>query len=105
MDAVGLIVGLFVLISGVILGYLFSPRSAASNLHNILILLFFLEPKDAKVPPQLEGNLQRFSQNGFMEVPLSKIVKVNHDTYIFTYNLPDPDLPLGLHNGQHIAIQ
>jgi len=90
MDTIGIIAFAVAIITGLMLGYYFSPR----------------QPKEtkSKIPEKLQGNLQRFSDSGFMDVPLAKVNKITHDTYIFTYNLPDPDLPLGLHVGQHIAI-
>lgn len=30
---------------------------------------------------------------------------ITHDTYLFVFGLPDPEITLGLEVGQHIAIQ
>ena len=40
-----------------------------------------------------------------IEVTLSKIKKVSHDSDLFTYDLPDKDLPLGLGVGGHIIVE
>jgi len=81
-------VGILILIVGLFVGYKYSK-----NKNHTL-----------KVPPQLQGNLQKFGESGFMDVPLGKVTKITHDTFIFSYILPDPDLSLGLHVGQHIAV-
>jgi len=40
-----------------------------------------------------------------LDVPLTDVNNITHDTYIFTFGLPAPDLALGLETGQHIIIQ
>jgi len=40
-----------------------------------------------------------------LDVPLQDINKITHDTYVFTFGLPTPDVSLGLETGQHIIIQ
>ncbi len=39
------------------------------------------------------------------ETTLTNIKKISPDTYIYTYALPNPDLPLGLLPGHHVLIQ
>ena len=51
------------------------------------------------------GALQKYAKSGTMKVPLSKKVKLTHDTYLFVYDLPEKDITLGLGVGHHIVIQ
>jgi len=39
-----------------------------------------------------------------MEVPLIKKQTITHDTYMFVFQLPEPEIPLGLGVGHHITI-
>ncbi len=38
------------------------------------------------------------------ETTLTNIRKLNHDSYIYTYALPDLELPLGILPGHHVII-
>jgi len=51
---------------------------------------------------QYESALQKYK--GKLEVTLTKIVQISHDSYIKTFSLPEPNLTLGLQVGQHIKI-
>jgi len=50
------------------------------------------------------GALQLYSKDGSLNVPLIKINPITHDTYIFEFKLPAPDVTLGLETGQHVLI-
>ena len=39
-----------------------------------------------------------------MKLKISKILKVTHDTYIYKFALPDPEVELGLFCGGHIRF-
>jgi cytochrome-b5 reductase len=76
----------FVLGFGVLLGFLYSNYFGAGT------------------SPNVNGALQLHSKDGFLDVPLTHKNKITHDTYIFTFGLPKPNLSLGLETGQHIII-
>jgi len=56
-------------------------------------------------PLEIIGALQKYALEGTMEVALIKREVITHDSYIFTYELPEKDLILGLKPGNHIAIK
>jgi len=55
---------------------------------------------------QLESALQKYTnETTFLEVPLIKKEAISHDSYIFTFELPEKDLVLGTKAGEFIRIQ
>jgi len=88
MDLNLIVVGLIIVtvVIGAYLGYLLSPQRGF--------------PKQTAK----QGALQLYSKNGLLEVPLIKKQAITHDTYLFVFGLPDPEITLGLEVGQHIAI-
>jgi len=51
---------------------------------------------------EIKGALQKYA--GRFECPLKRKLMISGDSYVFTFELPDPDLPLGLGVGEHIVI-
>jgi hypothetical protein len=90
----------FVLGIGVLLGFFYS---------NYFGGFYSIFPKinklgAATIPTVKSGALQLYSKDGFFEVRLKAKKEVTHDTYLFQFELPKPDLSLGLETGQHIII-
>jgi NAD(P)H-flavin reductase len=59
--------------------------------------------------PENSGALYKLKKdpndaNETLEFKYTECKKISHDTYIYTYEIPD-NLPLGLNLGQHIAIE
>jgi len=51
------------------------------------------------------GFLAQFNNPRYQfETTLTNIRKLSSDSYIYTYALPNPDLPLGLVAGHHVII-
>jgi len=57
-----------------------------------------------KLTPKYPGFLDTVSPKQEFQVTLSQIKKISPDSYIYTYDLPDTSLPLGLMYGHHVAI-
>jgi len=51
----------------------------------------------------LNGALQQFPDG--LTATLLKKELITHDSYIFTFGLPDPNQTLGFRPGNHIALQ
>jgi len=82
-----------------------------------LVLLFdsgFVLP----VTKELSNNTQLYLGNvvgvsagveatelSLMTAELTKKEQVTHDTYIFTFQIPNPNMNLGLNLGNHVAIE
>lgn len=77
---------IFVLGFGICLGFIYSNYFGGGHSHRI------------------KGALQLHSKEGYLSVPLIDKRTISPDTYIFTFKLPESDLPLGLETGQHIVI-
>jgi len=56
-------------------------------------------------PERVPGLLDTIDKETQFQVTVSKIKKVNHDSYLYTCDLEDPNLSLGLKAGHHITIQ
>jgi len=54
---------------------------------------------------RVPGLLDSIDKETEFQVTVSKIVKVNHDSYIYTCDLEDPNISLGLQVGHHITIR
>jgi len=55
---------------------------------------------------RVPGFLDKLNDNkAEFDVTLTKINKISCDTYIYTFALPDPELPLGLGTCHHVYIQ
>jgi len=73
---------------------------------NRILEKFSSSKKDMSLlpPNPFPGFLDTVQTKQQFEVTLSKIQKISPDSYIYTYDLPDPNVPLGLRCGHHIAI-
>lgn len=66
------------------------------------------QPEQVVSEPVVRGPtfLDKLNDNKVeFDVTLSKINKISSDTYIYTFDLPDPELPLGLGTCHHVYIQ
>lgn len=55
--------------------------------------------------PRIPGFLDQLNDNKVQfETTLTNIKKISPDSYIYTYSLPNPDLPLGLLPGHHVVV-
>ncbi len=54
---------------------------------------------------QSPGLWENLEKEITFEVSLSKINKISPDSYIYTYDLDDPEVSLGYKAGHHILIQ
>jgi Oxidoreductase FAD-binding domain. len=56
----------------------------------------------------MESTLEGALQQAYGECLMAKIIKkelITHDSYIYTFELPAPNLTLGIRAGNHIALQ
>jgi len=73
---------------------------------NRIIDKFSPSKNDIVFPPNpFPGFLDTVQPKQQFQVTLSKIQKISPDSYIYTYDLPDPNVPLGLRCGHHVNIQ
>jgi len=56
-------------------------------------------------PIKTPGLWENLEKEIIFDVSLSKINKISPDSYIYTYDLPDPEISLGYKAGHHIFIQ
>jgi len=78
-------------------------------------MTFFNKFFEKLTPSKKEGSSSDIRISGFLgelnnpraqfETTLTNVRKISPDSYIYTYALPNPDLPLGLLPGHHVAIQ
>ena len=58
-----------------------------------------------KLTPKYPGFLDTVQPKEEFQVTLSNIKKISPDSYIYTYDLPDPNATLGLMYGHHVNVQ
>ncbi len=63
----------------------------------------FRIPEETGVLFQLKKNPK--DPQEIINFKLIKKVQVSHNTFVFTFEFPDKNLPLGIQIGQHIAIE
>ncbi len=56
-------------------------------------------------PIKTPGLWENLEKEITFEASLSKINKISSDSYIYTYDLADPEMSLGYKAGHHIFIQ
>lgn len=95
-DKLALVFGLISFVIILYLGKVYTPKKST-----FIVWSCFLESQLGKAAT---GALQKYSQNGFLQVPMSKKIQVTHDTIILRFDLPQPDITLGIDVGQHIEI-
>ena len=57
--------------------------------------------------PKEGGALQRLKkdQDGFISLILTEKIKITHDTYIFRFGFPDPEMTFGMPIGNHVMFK
>ena len=77
----------------------------------ISMVYFFCKQTSTARPvftvPREGGALQRIPKNadGFITLRLTEKIKITHDTYIFRFSFPDPEMTFGMPIGHHVMFK